>query len=212
MSRTRIGVLVSGKGSNLVALAEAAQEPGFPGEIALVLCNRRDAGAVDVASRFGVPCTVLPLSDFNGDTVLRDADMVTRLRQAGVTLVVCAGYNRVLGDEFLAAFPGAIINVHPSLLPAFGGGMDAVEQALAAGVKVSGCTVHLLAPGDTDSGPIILQAAVPVEDGDSADDLRQRIHEQEWRLVPQAVSLWCEGRLRISADHVAIVEPGVARA
>ncbi len=111
----------------------------------------------------------------------------------------------MLSDDVLAAFPGAILNVHPSLLPAFGGGMHAVEDALAAGVKVTGCTVHLLAAGAVDAGPIVLQAAVPVHDDDDADTLRARIHEQEWLLLPHAVALWSTGRLDIDASRVRIL-------
>jgi phosphoribosylglycinamide formyltransferase 1 len=119
--------------------------------------------------------------------------------------VVCAGYNRVLSDNVLAAFPNAILNVHPSLLPAFGGGMDAVEQALAAGVKITGCTVHLLAAGAVDGGPIVLQAAVAVEESDDVETLHARIHQQEWRLLPQAVDLWATGRLERDSSGIRIL-------
>ena len=204
-ARTRVGVLVSGAGTNLRALAAAAADPGFPAEIAVVLCNRRDAGAIDVARHLGLRIEVMPLSDFDGPAA-RDLAMLERLRTAGVQLVVCAGYNRVLSDTFLEAFPDAILNVHPSLLPAFGGGMDAVEQALAAGVKVSGCTVQLLEPGETDGGPIVLQAAVPVEDSDTPQTLRERIHAEEWRLLPRAVSLWSEGRVRRDGRRIVIAD------
>jgi phosphoribosylglycinamide formyltransferase-1 len=111
----------------------------------------------------------------------------------------------VLSDNVLAAFPNAIINVHPSLLPAFGGGMNAVEQALAAGVKITGCTVHLLAAGAVDAGPIVLQAAVAVEESDDIETLRARIHQQEWRLLPQAVDLWATGRLERDSSGIRIL-------
>jgi len=200
----RIGVLVSGRGSNLDALCAAAASPGFPARVALVISNRRDAGALEVARRWGVPAEGMPLSHYGNDDRARDRAMRDRLRLAGVDLVVCAGYNRILTDEFLAAFPDSILNVHPSLLPAFAGGMHAVEAALDHGVKISGCTVQLLEPGITDGGPIILQRAVPVLEDDTAESLRERIHEQEWVAVPEAVRLWCEGRIRREGRVVRI--------
>jgi phosphoribosylglycinamide formyltransferase-1 len=130
--------------------------------------------------------------------------MVHALHAAAVELVVCAGYNRVLSDHVLASFPDAILNIHPSLLPAFGGGMNAVEDALAAGVKVTGCTVHLLAAGAIDGGPIVLQAPVAVEAGDDAETLRLRIHHEEWRLLPRAVELWATGRIERDGTQVRI--------
>jgi phosphoribosylglycinamide formyltransferase-1 len=146
----------------------------------------------------------MPLSHYGHDDRARDAAMRDRLRLAGVELVVCAGYNRILTDEFLAAFPDSILNVHPSLLPAFAGGMHAVEAALDHGVKISGCTVQLLEPGITDGGPIIVQRAVRVQEDDDAESLRERIHEQEWIAVPEAVRLWCEGRIRREGRVVRI--------
>ena len=193
--RTRVGVLASGAGSNLRALLDASTDAAFPAEVAVVLSNRRDCGALEIARARGVEARSLPVADFAGDATARDAAMVEALRAAGVRLVVCAGYDRVLSDDFLAAFADAILNVHPSLLPAFAGGMHAVEDALAAGVKVSGCTVHMLAAGAVDAGPIVLQEAVPVLDGDDAESLRTRIHEAEWRILPAAVALWTTGRL-----------------
>lgn len=149
----------------------------------------------------------LPVSDFGGDLEARDAAVRDALQRAGVRLAVCAGYDRVLTAPVLDAFPDAILNVHPSLLPAFAGGMRAVEDALAFGAKVSGCTVQLLEPGEADGGPIVLQAAVPVLEDDDAETLRQRIHEQEWRLLPEAVALWCSGRLRREGRRVRILPP-----
>ncbi len=203
--RTPIGVLVSGAGTNLEALLEAGAAPSFPAEVTLVLSNRPNAPALDIARVHGVAAVGLPQSDFGGDANVRDRDMRDRFRAAGVRLIVCAGYDRILSDEFLDAFPDAILNVHPSLLPAFGGGMDAVEQALARGVKVTGCTVQLLDRGEPDGGPIVLQAAVPVEAEDDAATLRRRIHGREWELLPQAVALWCTGRIRREGNRVRIL-------
>jgi phosphoribosylglycinamide formyltransferase-1 len=191
----RVGVLASGRGSNLDALCAAAASPGFPARVVLVISNRRSAGALEIAGRWGVAALVMPVSDYGHDDRARDRAMRDRLLRAEVGLVVCAGYNRILTEDFLNAFPDAILNVHPSLLPAFGGGMQAVEEALGYGVKVSGCTVQLLEPGLPDGGPIVVQRAVPVLEGDDPESLRLRIHEQEWIAVPEAVRLWCEGRI-----------------
>ncbi len=204
-ARTPIGVLVSGAGTNLEALLEAGAAPTFPAEVVLVISNRAKAPALDIARSHGVAAVALPQSDFGGDATLRDREMRDRFRAAGVRLIVCAGYDRILSDEMLDAFPDAILNVHPSLLPAFGGGMDAVEQALARGVKVSGCTVQLLDRGEPDGGPIVLQAAVPVEAEDDVETLRHRIHGREWELLPQAVALWCTGRIAREGNRVRVL-------
>ena len=205
--RVQVGVLVSGRGSNLDALCAAAAAPDFPARIALVVSNRRGAGALEIAGRWGVTAAVMPVSEYGHDDAARDRAMRDRLLGAGVRLVVCAGYNRILTDEFLAAFPDAILNVHPSLLPAFGGGMRAVEDALEHGVKLTGCTVQLLEPGLPDGGAIVLQRAVPVLDEDDAESLRERIHAEEWVAVPEAVRLWCEGRIR-REGRVLRIDPG----
>lgn len=204
-------VLVSGAGTNLGALLDAAERPGFPARITLVVSNRPSAGALSIARERGVEAVAMPVTGHGGDAAARDLAMLDLLLRGGVRLVVCAGYDRVLDRRLLEAFPDAILNLHPSLLPAFGGGMHAVEDALEAGVRVSGCTVHLLAPGAPDDGPIVLQAAVPVLDGDDAARLRARIHEQEWRLLPEAVALWAEGRLRREGRRVRILPAPVGQ-
>jgi phosphoribosylglycinamide formyltransferase 1 len=203
--RTQVGVLVSGAGTNLDALLQACRDPAFPARVALVVSNRRSAHALDVALGWGVPAVALPQADFGGDARARDREIHERFEAAGVRLVVCAGYDRILSDEFLDAYPDAIINVHPSLLPAFAGGMDAIERALARGVRVSGCTVQLLERGEADGGPIVLQKAVPVEMDDDAASLRQRIHHAEWELLPQAVALWSTGRLQRDGNRVRVL-------
>jgi phosphoribosylglycinamide formyltransferase 1 len=203
--RTQVGVLVSGAGTNLDALLQACRDPAFPARVALVVSNRRSAHAIDVALGWGVPAVALPQSDFDGDAITRDREIHERFQAAGVRLVVCAGYDRILSEEFLDAYPDAIINVHPSLLPAFAGGMDAVERALARGVRVTGCTVQLLERGEADGGPIVLQRAVPVEMDDDAASLRRRIHHAEWELLPQAVALWSTGRLRRDGNRVRVL-------
>jgi phosphoribosylglycinamide formyltransferase 1 len=200
-----IGVLVSGAGTNLRALLDACDTAGYPGRIVVVISNRRSAAALDIARERGIEAIALPVGDFGGELVARDTAIRDRLQRAGVKLVVCAGYDRVLTPPVLDAFPDAILNVHPSLLPAFAGGMHAVADALAFGAKVSGCTVQLLEPGEADGGPIVLQAAVPVLEDDDADSLRRRIHEQEWRILPEAVALWCSGRLRREGRRVRVL-------
>ncbi|HSP65024.1 MAG TPA: phosphoribosylglycinamide formyltransferase [Candidatus Deferrimicrobium sp.] len=205
MSATRVAVLASGAGSNLAALLDAAHDKSFPAEVVLVVSNRRECGALTIARDHGIAAMSLPVKEYGGDAQARDRAILEAIHAARVELVVCAGYDRVLSDEVLAAFPGAILNIHPSLLPAFGGGMNGVEEALAAGVKITGCTVHLLAAGAVDAGPIVLQAPVAVHDDDDVDTLRTRIHEQEWRVLPEAVALWATGRLEMDGSRVRIL-------
>ena len=177
----RLGVLVSGKGSNLRNLVER----GF--EVVAVATNRPSCGGAAFARERGIALGEFPQKRFDS---LEERDRVMRdwLVERGVQLVVNAGYDRILSAPFVRAFAGRILNVHPSLLPAFGGGMDAVEQALAAGVKVTGCTVHLVTE-EVDAGPILLQAAVPVLDGDTAESLHARIQVEEHRILPEAIRL-----------------------
>ena len=200
----RVGVLISGAGTNLRALIAASRSSEYPAEVEVVLSNRPSAAGLQLARDAGIAAEALPIARFDGDSAARDAALRDRLVAASVQLLVCAGYDRILGEPLIAAFPDAILNIHPSLLPAFAGGMHAVEDALAHGVKVSGCTIHLIDPGVPDGGPIVLQGACPVLDGDDADTLRQRIHEQEWRLLPEAVALWSTGRLRLSGRRIVV--------
>jgi phosphoribosylglycinamide formyltransferase 1 len=201
----RVAVLASGAGSNLTAILDATDADGYPAKVVQVLSNRRQCGALDIARSRGVVALSFPVGDFGNDAVVRDHALLEALRSAGAELVVCAGYERVLSHDVLDAYPNAILNIHPSLLPAFRGGMHAVEDALAAGVKVTGCTVHLLAVGAVDGGPIVAQAAVAVREDDDVDSLRARIHEQEWRLLPEAIALWATGRLQPEGARVRIL-------
>jgi phosphoribosylglycinamide formyltransferase 1 len=180
-----IGVLVSGTGTNLQALLDE----DLP--IAAIASNKKGAQALERGERAGVPTAVFPLEDF-GSREERDLAMADWLKEEGVEVVVCAGYLQLLTPAFLGRFPA--INVHPSLLPAFPG-LEAVEQALAAGVTETGVTVHFVDEG-TDSGPVILQEAVPVEPDDSAETLYARIRPVEHRLLPQAVRLYLAGLVR----------------
>jgi len=177
----RIGVLASGKGSNLRNLVERGLL------VSAVATNRPSCGAAAFARDRGIPLGEFSQRGFDSleqrDTAMRDW-----LLGLGVELVVNAGYDRILSGAFIDAFRGRMLNVHPSLLPAFGGGMDAVQQALGRGVKVTGCTVHLVTE-DVDAGPILLQAAVPVLPDDTAETLHARIQVEEHRLLPEAIHL-----------------------
>jgi phosphoribosylglycinamide formyltransferase-1 len=199
--KLKVGVLVSGGGTNLQALIDACAKPDFPARIALVVSNLPGVGALERAHKAGVPHEVIPHKSF-GDRDSFERAVVERLRAAGVELVCLAGFMRLIGHTFLQAFAGRILNIHPALLPAFPG-LHGPRQALAYGVKLAGCTVHFVDEG-TDTGPIIAQAAVPVLDGDDEATLAARILEQEHRLYPLAVRLVAEGRVSIDGRHVRI--------
>ncbi|MDQ6918291.1 MAG: phosphoribosylglycinamide formyltransferase [Candidatus Dormibacteraeota bacterium] len=177
----RLGVLVSGRGSNLRNLVER----GF--EVVAVATNKPSCGGAAIAREHGVA-----LGEFSqrGFASLEDRDAAMRdwLVEREVDLVVNAGYDRILTGGFIAAFDGRMVNIHPSLLPAFAGGMDAVAQALAKGVKLTGCTVHLVTE-EVDAGPILLQAAVPVLPGDTVESLHARIQVEEHRILPEAIAM-----------------------
>lgn len=192
----KIGVLVSGGGTNLQALLDAQKRGEIPdGEISLVIASRKKAYALERARMAGVPALALPRRDYE-TTADYDAALLTALQEAGVELVVLAGFLCVLGEKMLRGYEGRIVNVHPSLIPAFCGdgfyGLRVHEAALARGVKVTGATVHLVNEV-TDGGPILLQKAVEVLEGDTPESLQKRVMEQaEWVLLPQAVSMLCQ--------------------
>ena len=202
MARLKIGVLISGRGSNLQALIDACAAPDFPAEIALVLSNKADAFGLERAAKAGVPGAVVSHRDFPGDKPAFERAMDAKLREAGVELVCLAGFMRLLSPWFVEQWRDRLINIHPSLLPSFKG-LDTHERALAAGVRFHGCTVHYVRP-EMDEGPIIVQAAVPVLPGDDAHTLGDRVLESEHRIYPQAVRLIAEGRARVEGDVVAI--------
>lgn len=207
MPRLRIGVLISGRGSNLQALIDAAADPTYPAEIAMVISNRADAAGLARAAAAGIPHHVVA----DPDRAAFTAETDRRLREAGVELIALAGFMRILDTGFVEAWTDRLVNIHPSLLPAFPG-LHPQRQALAAGVKFSGCTVHFVRPA-VDTGPIIAQAVVPVEDGDDEDTLAARILAAEHRLYPLAVRLFAEGRLRVDGNRVAATgtaTPGIA--
>ena len=186
-----LGVLISGRGSNLQALIDAITAGSLRARIAIVVSNRPGAGGLERAQRAGLETLVMNHRDFPSRDAF-DAAVAGELKARGVRLVCLAGFMRLIGAPLLAAFPNAILNIHPSLLPSFPG-VDAQAQAVAHGVKISGVTVHLVT-GELDGGPIILQAAVPVLDEDTAASLSERILVEEHRLYPQAVALVLSGR------------------
>jgi phosphoribosylglycinamide formyltransferase-1 len=194
---TRLGILFSGRGSNFLALHAAIRRGELPAEIALVVSNLADAPGLTRARDLGLPALALPHRG-EPDRRAHEAKLDAALRAAGVEWVCLAGYMRLLSPDFVRRWPQRIVNIHPSLLPAFPG-LDAQAQALAHGVRVSGCTVHLV-DEDLDSGPIVVQRAVPVLDGDTEATLAARILEQEHQAYPEALrrllgELWqIEGR------------------
>lgn len=188
----RTAVLISGRGSNMTALLDAARAPGYPADIALVLSNRPDAAGLGHAGAQGVPTAVIDHRPFRGDRAAHEAAIAARLDAAGIELVCLAGYMRLLTPFLVGRYAGRMLNIHPSLLPAFPG-LDTHARALAAGVKLHGCTVHLVTEA-MDEGPILAQAAVPVLAGDSEATLAARVLAQEHRLYPAALARLASGR------------------
>ncbi|HYI90222.1 MAG TPA: phosphoribosylglycinamide formyltransferase [Beijerinckiaceae bacterium] len=199
MSRKRIGVLISGRGSNLGALIAAAREPDYPAEIVLVVSNRPDAAGLTRAAEAGLATVVVDHKSFPDRRAFED-ELDGTLRAAGVELLCLAGFMRVFTDPFVERWAGRMLNIHPSLLPAFRG-TDTHRQALAAGVLIHGCTVHFVTP-DLDAGPIVAQAALRVLPGDTEDSLAARVLAEEHRLYPLALRLVCEGGARLDGGRV----------
>src|SRR3954467_13140976 len=185
-----IGVLISGRGSNLQALIDAIADGRLTARIGLVISNRADAAGLDRAQRAGIETLTVPHRDYPTREAF-EAILVRELRARQVTLVCLAGFMRLLGRTFLEAFPNAILNIHPSILPSFPG-VDAQRQALEHGVKVAGATVHFVT-GELDGGPIVRQCAIAVRDDDTAATLAQRILAEEHRIYPEAVQLVLDG-------------------
>ena len=205
----RTAVLVSGGGTNLQALIDAQSRGELKnGRIAAVLSSRPDAYALERAARAGIPGYVVARKDFASNREMTVA-LVDKLRELDIGLVVLAGFLHILTEEMVAAFPNAILNVHPALIPSFCGagyyGLHVHEAALAYGVKLTGATVHFVNE-EPDGGPIVLQRAVEIQEGDTPEVLQRRVMEQaEWHILPQAVSLFCEGRLRVEGRIVHIL-------
>jgi len=202
MARVRTAVLISGRGSNLGSLIEAARAPDYPAEIVLVISNKADAGGLATAQRAGIYTKVVPHKEFASREDF-DAAIDGALREIDVSLVCEAGFMRIHSEWFVKRWEGRILNIHPSLLPSFPG-VRVHEQALAAGVKISGCTVHFLT-AELDSGPIIAQASVPVLPDDTAETLAARVLEQEHELYPEALKLVAEGKVKLENGRAVFV-------
>ena len=197
--RKRVGVLISGRGSNMAALIEAAHDPACPYEIALVISNRASAAGLTFARDHGIATHTLSIRDY-ADRAAFDADVDKALREAGCELVALAGYMRLLSPGFVKGWEGRMINIHPSLLPSLKG-LDTHERAIAEGCKLHGCSVHFVT-AELDDGPIIAQAAVPVLDDDTPDTLAARVLVEEHRIYPLALAALASGRLRVDGRRV----------
>ena len=199
--RVRTGVLVSGGGTNLQALIDAAADPGFPAEIAVVISNKPNVRALERAEAAGISTQVIDHRAFESRAAF-DAAVDAGLRDAGCEILCLAGFMRIFTAEFVEGWAGQILNIHPSLLPAFPG-VRVHEQALAAGVRISGCTVHLVTP-ELDAGPILVQAAVPVLPDDTPASLAARVLGQEHRIYPLGLRLLAEGRIDTAEGRATI--------
>jgi phosphoribosylglycinamide formyltransferase-1 len=194
----RLGILLSGRGSNFEAIADSIAAGNLAAEIGVVISNRNSARGVEIARSRGLTTVVLPSQGMERE--IYDAMLVEELRKHAVDLVCLAGFMRLLSARFVAAFPGCILNIHPSLLPAFPG-LDAQHQALQHGVKITGCTVHLV-DELLDSGPIVLQASVPVLDDDTVDTLSARILKEEHRIYSEAIRIILSGGYEVVGRRV----------
>ncbi len=203
MARLKTGVLISGSGTNLQTLIDATSDPAHPAEITLVISNKPDAGGLERARKAGIPTQVISHADFTGRENF-DAALDAALREAGCELVCLAGFMRILTGAFVEGWRGRMVNIHPSLLPSFRG-LDAQGQALRAGVRLAGASVHFVVP-EMDAGPIVVQGAVPVLDGDDTAALSARILTVEHRIYPLALRLIASGRVRIEGDRCVITD------
>ncbi|MEW6554361.1 MAG: phosphoribosylglycinamide formyltransferase [Actinomycetota bacterium] len=199
----KLGILISGSGTNMENIAVEIEERGLRARIAVVISDVEEAYGLVRANKHGLQAVFIDPASYP-DRAAYDRELIRVLEENGVDLVVLAGYMRLVGPEFVQAFRNRVMNIHPALLPSFPG-TAGVPDALAYGVKVTGVTVHFVDEG-LDTGPIILQEAVPVLAGDDQERLHNRIHEVEYRLYPQAIRHFCEGRLRVEGRHVNIEE------
>ncbi|MHA1599072.1 MAG: phosphoribosylglycinamide formyltransferase [Alphaproteobacteria bacterium] len=192
MAELKLAVLISGRGSNLQSLIDASADTDFPAKIVLVVSNVPGVQGLDKAAAAGIESQVVDHKDYDGREAFEEALQET-IAASGADLICLAGFMRILGGDFVGKWPDRMINIHPSLLPDFKG-LHVHERVIEAGEKQSGCTVHFVIP-DLDSGPIIVQATVPVEPGDSADTLAARVLTEEHRIFPEAVRMIAEGRV-----------------
>jgi phosphoribosylglycinamide formyltransferase-1 len=196
--KKRIAILLSGRGSNFEAIANSVAAGRIDAEIAIVLSNRPDARGLEIARERGLPAATIPSKGLDRESY--DRLLLAELGKHKVDLICLAGYMRLLSETFVRAYPLRILNIHPSLLPAFPG-LDAQDQAIDYGVKVSGCSVHFV-DENLDSGPVVLQAAVPVLDGDTAETLSARILKEEHRIYSEAIQLILSGQYRLAGRRV----------
>jgi phosphoribosylglycinamide formyltransferase 1 len=196
--KRRVAILISGRGSNMAALIEAAKAKDYPAEIAVVISNRAEAAGLERAKAGGIATEVIESRPFGKDRGAFEAALEQKLGQHRIELICLGGFMRLFTAEFVQRWYGRMLNIHPSLLPSFPG-LDPHGQALKAGVKISGATVHFVIP-ETDAGPIVMQGAVPVCDDDTADTLSARILTVEHRIYPEALRLLARGRLRLQGD------------
>jgi phosphoribosylglycinamide formyltransferase-1 len=201
MAALKVGVLISGRGSNLQALIEACRDPATNARIVLVLSNKADAAGLARAAEAGISTAVIDHKAYQ-DRAGFDAELDRHLEAAGVELVCLAGFMRILTDGFIATWRDRLINIHPSLLPAYRG-LDTHARALADGVKLAGCTVHFVRP-ELDTGPIIVQAAVPVASGDTPESLAARVLAAEHRAYPLALRLLATGRVKVEGEKTVL--------
>lgn len=196
--KRRVAILISGRGSNMAALIEAARSKTFPAEIAVVISNRADALGLERARAGGIATETIESKPYGKDRAAFEKVLEEKLAQYRIELICLGGFMRLFTADFVQRWHGRMLNIHPSLLPSFPG-LDPHGQALKAGVKISGATVHFVTP-ETDAGPIVMQGAVPVRDGDTADALSERILAVEHRIYPEALRLLASGRLNLEGD------------
>jgi phosphoribosylglycinamide formyltransferase-1 len=204
MAGKRTGILISGRGSNLASLIEACGQPDFPAEIALVISSRPDAGGLEIARSAGIETQTVEHTDYDAREAF-DAEIDRILRETDVELVCLAGFMRLLASEFVEAWRDRLINIHPSLLPAYPG-VNIHDRIIDDGVRISGCTVHYVRAG-MDSGPIIAQVAVPVLSGDTAESLAARVLSAEHKVYPLALRMVANGSVRVSGERVVFSAP-----
>jgi phosphoribosylglycinamide formyltransferase-1 len=209
MSKRRVAILISGRGSNMAALIEAAKQADYPAEIVLVISNNPDAAGLVRARDADIPTAIVDHRPYGRDRAAFEQALAGELSARAVELVCLGGFMRLFTPGFVAGWQGRMLNIHPSLLPAFKG-LDPHGQALAAGVRISGATVHFVVP-ETDSGPILAQAAVPVLDDDTASTLAARVLAAEHRLYPLALKLVAENRVRVIDGRCVIEGASVAK-
>ena len=200
----KLAIMASGRGSNAAAILSAVGRGDLRAQVTAIISNRADAGVIDIAAQHGVPSHVVPRKDFHSRNA-QQYRMLEILQMTHTDFVALAGFSSILKPEIVTAYPNQILNIHPSLLPAFAGGMAPQPQAeaLKAGVKISGCTVHLVTNA-TDAGPIVAQAPVPVVLGDTVDSLSKRILGQEHQLYPMVLQWFADGRTQISDGQVHV--------